>query len=107
MCIRGFPFSWWFDLRIPFQSLGYDGEGAPALCLHVSQPFRRDVFLKERGDAGVEVGAEGAERVAVAIAEGTFWNGSMGGGRGASLCHFETGNEQAQSIKLCGGVRVS
>lgn len=40
----------------------------PALCLHVSQPFRRDVFLKERGDAGVEVGAEGAERGGVAIA---------------------------------------
>ena len=40
----------------------------PALRLHVSQPFRRDVFLKERGDAGVEVGAEGAERGGVAIA---------------------------------------
>lgn len=43
----------------------------PALCLHVSQPFRRDVFLKERGDTGMEVGAEGAERGGFAIAE---WN---------------------------------
>ena len=49
------------DLRVSFQSVGYDGEGVPALCLHVPQPFRRDVFLKERGDAGVEVRAEGAQ----------------------------------------------
>lgn len=41
----------------------------PALCLHVPQPFRRDVFLKERGDTSMEVGAEGAEGVGVAIAE--------------------------------------
>ena len=39
----------------------------PALGLHIAQPFRRDVFLKERGDAGVEVGADGAERGGVAI----------------------------------------
>ena len=41
----------------------------PALCLHISQPFRLDVFLKERGDTNVEVGAEGAEGGGVAIAE--------------------------------------
>ena len=41
----------------------------PALCLHISQPFRRDVFLKERGDTSVEVGAEGAEGGGVAIVE--------------------------------------
>lgn len=39
----------------------------PALGLHGAQPFRRDVFLKERRDAGVEVGADGAERGGVAI----------------------------------------
>ena len=39
----------------------------PALCLDVSKLFRRDVFLKERGDAGMEVGAEGAERGGVAV----------------------------------------
>ena len=39
----------------------------PALCLDVSESLRRDVFLKERGDAGIEVGAEGAERGGVAV----------------------------------------
>ena len=39
----------------------------PTLCLDVSEPFRRDVFLKERGDAGMEVGAEVAERSGVAV----------------------------------------
>ena len=39
----------------------------PALCLDVSELFRRDVFLKERGDASMEVGAEGAERGGVAF----------------------------------------
>ena len=39
----------------------------PALGLHGTQPFRRDVFLKERRDAGVEVGADGAERGGAAI----------------------------------------
>ena len=72
----------------------------PALRLHVPQPFRRDVFLKERGDAGVEVGAEGAERGGVAIAGwkcwALIWTVDVGV---ASLCHFETGNVQGQSIK--------
>ncbi len=31
-----------------------------ALGLHVLEDFRLDVFLKERFDFGVEVGAEGA-----------------------------------------------
>ena len=39
----------------------------PALCLDISELFRRDVFLKERGDAGMEGGAEGAERGGVAV----------------------------------------
>ena len=39
----------------------------PALCLDVSELFRRDVFLKERGDAGMEVGAYGTERGGVAF----------------------------------------
>ena len=39
----------------------------PTLCLNVSEPFRRDVFLKERGDAGMEVGAQVAERGGVAV----------------------------------------
>ena len=39
----------------------------PALCLDISKLFRRDVFLKERGDASMEVGAEGAERGGVAV----------------------------------------
>lgn len=38
-----------------------------ALGLHVLEDFRLDVFLKERFDFGVEVGAEGAERSGVAI----------------------------------------
>ncbi len=73
----------------------------PALGLHVSQPLRRDVFLEERGDAGVEVGADGAERGRVAIAGwvSLFLDWGIGEGWDASLCHFETGNEQGQSIK--------
>lgn len=50
-----------------------------ALRLHVPQPFRRDVFLKERGDAGVEVGAEGAERGGIAIAGLEFLNWGIDG----------------------------
>lgn len=50
------------NLRVPLQSFGDDGEGMPALCLHLSQSFRRDIFFKESGDAVVEVGADGAER---------------------------------------------
>lgn len=38
-----------------------------ALCLDIPEPFRRDVFLKERGDAGMEIGAEVAERSGVAM----------------------------------------
>lgn len=71
----------------------------PALCLHILESFRRDVFLKERCDAGVEVGAEGAERGGVATAGRWYLDWGIGGGQNASLCHFETGNEQAQSIK--------
>ena len=37
------------------------------LCLYALQDFRLDVFLKERCDLGVEVGAEGAEETGVAI----------------------------------------
>ena len=92
------------DLRVPFQSIRYDRERTPALRLHVSQPFRRDIFLQERGDAGVEVGAEGAERGGTAIVEGSRVDRGVDGGWDASLCHFETGSEQAQSIKqgVCG-----
>lgn len=76
----------------------------PALGLHVLESFRRDVFLKERCGAGVEVGAEGAERVGVAIAGWcVFLNGGIDGGWNVSLCHFETGNEQGQSIKQARG----
>ena len=39
----------------------------PALRLHVLENFRLDVFLKERFDFGVKVGAEGAEGNGVAI----------------------------------------
>ena len=38
-----------------------------ALRLHALEDFRLDVFLKERFDLGVEVGAEGAEGTGVAI----------------------------------------
>lgn len=38
-----------------------------ALGLHVPEDFRLDVFLKERFDFGMEVGAEGAEGSGVAI----------------------------------------
>ena len=38
-----------------------------ALGLHALENFRLDVFLKERFDFGVEVGAEGAEGSGVAI----------------------------------------
>ena len=38
-----------------------------ALCLHVLEDFRLDVFLKERLDFGMEVGAEVAEGSGVAI----------------------------------------
>ena len=38
-----------------------------ALGLHALEDFRLDVFLKERFDFGVEVGAEGAEGTGVAI----------------------------------------
>lgn len=79
----------------------------PALRLHVLESFRRDVFLKERCDAGVEVGAEGAERGGVAIAGCRHLNWGIGGGRNASLCHFETGNEQAQSIKQGVGLKLT
>ena len=44
----------------------------PALCLDISEPFRRDVFLKERGDAGMEVGADVAERSGVAVGRWRF-----------------------------------
>lgn len=73
----------------------------PALCLHILESFRRDVFLKERCDAGVEVGTEGAERVlvGVAIAGCESLNWGIDEGQSASLCHFETGNEEAESIK--------
>ena len=74
----------------------------PASGLHVAQPFRRDVFLKERGDAGVKVGADGAERGGVAIG-GCRCFRDIDERCAASLCHFETGNEQVQSIKQ--GVR--
>ena len=37
------------------------------LGLHVLEDFRLDVFLKERFDFGMEVGAEGTERSRVAI----------------------------------------
>ncbi len=51
----------------------------------------------------MEVGAEGAERGGIggAIAEWKVWG--WGIGVNASLCHFETANEQGQSIKqgLC------
>lgn len=72
----------------------------PALGLHVSQPFRRDVFLKERGDAGVEVGAEGAERDGVAVARlSLIWAIDVDEGGVGSLCHIETVDVQGQSIK--------
>ena len=70
-----------------------------ALCLHILESFRRDVFLKERCDAGVEVSTEGAERVGVAIAGCESLDWGIDGGQSASLCHFETGNEEAESIK--------
>ena len=38
-----------------------------ALGLHALENFRLDVFLKERFEFGVEVGAEGAEGSGVAI----------------------------------------
>ena len=38
-----------------------------ALGLHVLEDFRLDVFLKERFDFGVEVGAESAEGSGIAI----------------------------------------
>ena len=44
----------------------------PALCLDVSEPLRRDVFLKERGDAGMEIGADVAERSGVAVGRRRF-----------------------------------
>ena len=88
-------------VRVSFQSFGDDGEGVPALRLHVAEPVRRDVFVEEGGDAGVEVGAEGAQwgrRVAVV---GWWWGGrwDMDDGGGASLCHNETGSERVRSIK--------
>lgn len=47
--------------RVPVQrGLDY-GEGEAGLPLHGAQPFRRDVFRQERGDLGVQGGAEGAE----------------------------------------------
>lgn len=78
----------------------------PTLCLHILESFRRDVFLKERCDAGVEVGTEGAERVGVAIAGCESLNGGIDEGRSASLCHFETGKEEAESIKQKQGLFI-
>ena len=54
-----------------------------ALRLHVLQHFRLDVFLKERFDFGVEVGAEGAEGSGVTIfGVGQLLSGWVIGGRG-------------------------
>ena len=46
-----------------------DGKGAARLLLRCFQPFRLEVFLKERGDFVVQLCAEGAEWGRVAIGE--------------------------------------
>ena len=81
-----------FFLRITLQRLLNDPERNPCLRLDTPQSFRRDVFLQEHLDAGVQRGAEGVERVgAIGLRDGSL--GSAGGGgndAGARLCHDQT-----------------
>ena len=50
-------------LPVSAQSVLDDIERYPRLRLHGAQSFRLEVFLKERVDSGVQVRAEGGQRV--------------------------------------------
>ena len=83
-------------VRIPVQSFLDDSKGYPRLLLHPSQSFRRDVFLQERLDAGMQRGAKGVERVTIDVDVGAIGLRGVGmtrggAGVGVSLCHDETG----------------
>ena len=81
-----------FDILVSPQGFLDDAEGDAGLSLDALQPFRRDVFLKERVNLGAEGGAERWERVGWAIGVGVgVRRGIRGGWRsGGSLGHGET-----------------
>lgn len=50
------------SLRVFIESFPDDLERYPGLRLCAFQPVRLDVLVEERGDLGIEGGAEGAQR---------------------------------------------
>ena len=61
------PDDWNYGVLVVIQGFLNDGERLPGLVLYRLQPFRLDVFLKERSDLTVELRAQFSKRGAVAI----------------------------------------